>query len=93
MKIYSSLEEIQTDLDTFIEFYNTERTHQGKRCKGRTPLTTFLDAVPLALEKQIDQPPALAATRMGPSSSSSESETEAAVDDQLTDNSESQIAG
>ncbi|OFE42905.1 IS481 family transposase, partial [Acinetobacter towneri] len=43
-KLYSSLEELQVDLDDWLKFYNTERTHQGKMCCGRTPLETLLDA-------------------------------------------------
>lgn len=46
-KIYTSLEEIQTDLDEFLHRYNTERTNQGKRCKGRTPMDTFTDGLDL----------------------------------------------
>ena len=34
-KLYSSLEESQLDLDGWLKFYNTERTHQGKVCNGR----------------------------------------------------------
>jgi transposase InsO family protein len=36
-KIYVSLDELQRDLDLWIEHYNGERTHQGKMCCGRTP--------------------------------------------------------
>jgi transposase InsO family protein len=50
-KMYSSLEELQADLDSFLADYNEKRTHQGKRCKGRTPLETFLDGLALAKEK------------------------------------------
>lgn len=42
-KLYSSLEELQVDLDGWLKFYNTERTHQGKMCYGRTPFETLLD--------------------------------------------------
>jgi transposase InsO family protein len=41
-KIYTSLAELQTDLDAWISHYNTERTHQGKMCCGRTPMATML---------------------------------------------------
>lgn len=41
-KIYTSLNELQTDLDIWIEHYNAERTHQGKMCCGRTPLQTLI---------------------------------------------------
>lgn len=42
-KIYESVEQLQKDLDEWVLFYNTERTHQGKMCNGRTPMQTFLD--------------------------------------------------
>jgi transposase InsO family protein len=42
-KIYRSLEELQADLDIWLNYYNTDRTHQGKICCGRTPLQTLLD--------------------------------------------------
>lgn len=41
-KIYRSIEELQQDLDTWIEHYNVQRTHQGKMCDGRTPMATML---------------------------------------------------
>jgi hypothetical protein len=52
-KLYHSLEELQGDLDLFIDDYNKERTHQGKYCYGKTPMQTFLDSLALAKEKQI----------------------------------------
>jgi hypothetical protein len=52
-KIYRDLETLQEDLDVFLEHYNKERTHQGKRCQGRTPMQTFLDARELAYEKRL----------------------------------------
>ena len=42
-KLYGSLEELQSDLDAWVEDYNINRTHQGKMCCGRTPMQTFLD--------------------------------------------------
>lgn len=53
-KIYSTLEELQTDLDEWIEQYNRERTHTGKYCFGRTPLQTFRETKPLAQTKRLD---------------------------------------
>ena len=41
-KIYRSLEELQQDLDVWIDEYNTKRTHEGKMCCGRTPFATML---------------------------------------------------
>ena len=46
-KLYKSLEEIQVDLDEFMKMYNSERTNQGKRCLGRTPIETLEAAIPL----------------------------------------------
>ncbi len=42
-KIYKSIEEIQADLDIFMDDYNNVRTNQGKHCQGRTPRHTFHD--------------------------------------------------
>jgi len=50
-KIYQTLEELQADLDGWIEDYNEQRPHQGRWCYGKTPLQTFVDSVPLAKEK------------------------------------------
>lgn len=41
-KLYQSLDELQQDLDAWIEHYNNERTHQGKMCCGRTPMATMI---------------------------------------------------
>jgi transposase InsO family protein len=42
---YVEPEEIQRDLDTFLEFYNLKRSHQGYRLKGRTPAQALRDAL------------------------------------------------
>ncbi len=52
-KLYHSLEELQADLDEFMTYDNTERTHQRRWCYGKTPMQTFLDSVPLAKEKAL----------------------------------------
>lgn len=44
-KWYDSVEALQTDLDEFLKQLNSERTHSGYRCKGRTPLQTFLSLI------------------------------------------------
>ncbi len=36
-KIYSSLEDIQQDIDKWLAFYNRERPHSGRYCYGKTP--------------------------------------------------------
>ena len=54
-KIYSDLETLQADLDEFLHRYNNERTHQGKRCKGRTPMVTFAEGKKIFNEKNIEK--------------------------------------
>src|SRR5262245_16078007 len=52
-KVYRSIDELQTDLDTWIKEYNETRPHQGRWCFGKTPMQTFLDAMPMTKEKMI----------------------------------------
>ena len=52
-RIYGSIAELQDDLDTWIRSYNEDRPHQGRWCFGKTPMQTFLDAIPLAREKML----------------------------------------
>lgn len=54
-KIYTSLEQLQEDVDRWLEEYNTNRTHSGKYCYGKTPMETFLDSLQLVHEKLIDR--------------------------------------
>ena len=54
-KIYHSLDELQGDLDTWLNEYNESRPHSGKYCFGKTPMQTFLDSVSLAKEKMLNQ--------------------------------------
>jgi transposase InsO family protein len=56
-KIYVSLEELQNDLDEWIEEYNTLRVHTGKHCFGRTPLQTFKESKGLVESKLINTKP------------------------------------
>lgn len=50
-KIYTSLDEMQKDLDDWVDYYNHQRTHQGKMCCGRTPMQTLLDGKKIWQEK------------------------------------------
>lgn len=52
-KIYLTMEELQIDLDVWINTYNHERTHQGKMCCGRTPMATFEDGKRICREKSL----------------------------------------
>jgi transposase InsO family protein len=53
-KLYSSLSELQQDLDEWIKAYNEQRPHAGKYCFGKTPMQTFKDSLYLAKEKMLD---------------------------------------
>lgn len=46
-KLYRTVEEIQEDLNVFLQYYNRERTNQGRYCQGRTPFETFHDRLEL----------------------------------------------
>lgn len=50
-KIYTALDELQKDLDDWLQYYNHERTHQGKMCCGRTPMDTLIDGRKIWQEK------------------------------------------
>lgn len=50
-KVYAELDDLQTDLDAWVDHYNQERTHQGKMCCGRTPLQTLREGRQLWVEK------------------------------------------
>jgi len=50
-KIYTTLDELQKDLDDWVDYYNRHRTHQGKMCCGRTPMQTLLDGKKIWQEK------------------------------------------
>ena len=52
-RLYASIGDLQDDLDLWVKSYNEERPHQGRWCFGKTPLQTFLDAIPIAREKMI----------------------------------------
>jgi hypothetical protein len=54
-KLYSSIDELQQELDQWLYTYNHERTHSGKYCFGKTPMQTFIDSKKLAEEKMLDQ--------------------------------------
>jgi transposase InsO family protein len=51
--LYTDLEALQADLDEWLAHYNTERTHQGKMCCGRTPMETLEDGKRIWKEKFI----------------------------------------
>lgn len=52
-KIYTSIEQLQADLDAWINSYNTQRTHSGKYCFGKTPMQTFIEGIAVARKYQL----------------------------------------
>jgi hypothetical protein len=54
-KIYTTLEELQEDVDIWMKYYNEERPHSGRYCYGKTPLQTFEQSKHLAQEKMLDR--------------------------------------
>ncbi len=54
-KLYSSLAELQKEVDEWLKIYNELRPHSGRYCYGKTPLQTFLDSQSIALEKICDR--------------------------------------
>jgi transposase InsO family protein len=58
-KLYSSIQQMQTDLDEWLEYYNQQRPHSGRYCFGKTPMETFNESIILAKLKMLGQiPPA-----------------------------------
>ena len=53
--LYKTIEQLQADLDQWLHHYNTERTHQGKMCCGRTPFETMIEGKEIWKEKFVDQ--------------------------------------
>jgi transposase InsO family protein len=54
-KLCHSLEQLQEDVDAWMTEYNSERTHSGKYCYGKTPLQTFIESIKLAHDRQLDR--------------------------------------
>lgn len=54
-KLYDSLEQLQSDLDEWLQEYNHARPHSGRYCYGKTPIETFLDSRRLAQDKMLDR--------------------------------------
>jgi transposase InsO family protein len=54
-KLYTSIDQLQEDLDNWMREYNEERPHSGKYCFGKTPAQTFNDSIAIAKEKIIGE--------------------------------------
>ena len=53
--LFESIEQLQKDLDEWIDTYNNDRSHQGKICEGRTPLQTLEDGKKIGNEKFLNR--------------------------------------
>jgi len=53
-KIYNTIDELQVDVDLWIEHYNKERPHSGKYCLGRTPWQTWNESLYLTKNKMLE---------------------------------------
>ena len=47
---YGELDEMQADLDEYLETHNTKRSHPGRKMNGRTPFTVFKVGTPKVLK-------------------------------------------
>jgi transposase InsO family protein len=55
-KLYTTMEELQVDVDEYLRKYNNQRPHSGKYCYGKTPMQTFRESLKIAKEKNLSQP-------------------------------------
>jgi transposase InsO family protein len=54
-KLYDNLEQLQADLDEWMRYYNYDRPHSGRYCYGKTPMQTFIESLPLAKQKLLEE--------------------------------------
>lgn len=53
-KIFENLQQLQQDLDAWMNYYNNERPHSGRYCYGKTPMQTFHESIILAKQKLLN---------------------------------------
>lgn len=54
-KIYTNTQQLQADLDGWMNSYNMQRTHSGKYCVGKTPSQTFIQGIALARKYRLQE--------------------------------------
>lgn len=54
-KLYTKIEDLQKDLDEWVNSYNIHRNHQGKMYFGRTTMETLTDGKKIWEEKILTQ--------------------------------------
>ena len=85
-KIYTTIEQLQKDLDTWMNSYNTERTHSGKYCFGKTPMQTFIEGITVARRYQLQNQEIIKPNEVDKTSFGCESD-ESCVNSQLSSDS------
>lgn len=53
-KLYENLAQLQNDLDEWLDYYNHQRPHSGRYCFGKTHIEIFLESLPLAKQKMLN---------------------------------------
>ena len=84
-KIYTSIEQMQTDLDAWMNLYNTERTHSGKYCFGKTPMQTFIERIAVARKYQLQNQEIIKPNDVNKTPSGCESEESCLTSQQIAD--------
>ena len=84
-KIYTSIEQMQTDLDAWMNLYNTERTHSGKYCFGKTPMQTFIEGIAVARKYQLQNQEIIKPNDVNKTPSGCESEESCLTSQQIAD--------
>ena len=54
IKLEESEEELQANLDAWLESCNNDRPLSGRYCRGKTPMQTFIDSRHIAQEKMLN---------------------------------------
>lgn len=54
-KVYSSIDELQQDVENWLQEYNEHRPHSGRYCYGKTPILTFKESKQLSNDKMLDR--------------------------------------
>lgn len=49
------MEQLQQDVDDWIDCYNCTRPHSGRYCYGKTPMETFLDSKQIVQQKMLER--------------------------------------
>lgn len=52
-KLITSVEDLQVEVDLWLNDYNNLRPHSGRYCYGKTPMQTFRDSKHISIEKNI----------------------------------------